>query len=216
MDSVQYHDWLIRENKETPLQACTGDEFTNEILQDWLERTLQSIDWPFEKMGEKVLEVMAGYGRNYEVLAQKFEQVEMLDGSEELSKINRHPVVKHVQYIQKFVFPLHTYDCIVGVFCLCYLSEKEIEKLLPQMEESLTILGSIVLMEPVLKVTEDNNPRKLPEQRQHMAIRSAKYYTRLFRQLQLKVVSTRRDEKKGQLLEDVMTFVLRDGTTYFD
>ena len=40
MDSVQYHDWLIRENKETPLQACTGDEFTNEILQDWLERTL--------------------------------------------------------------------------------------------------------------------------------------------------------------------------------
>ena len=65
MDSVQYHDWLIRENKETPLQACTGDEFTDEILKDWLERTLQSIDWPFEKLGEKVLELMAGYGRNY-------------------------------------------------------------------------------------------------------------------------------------------------------
>jgi len=99
MDSVQYHDWLIRENKETPLQACTGDELTDEILKDWLERTLQSIDWPFEKMGEKVLEIMAGYGRNYEVLAKKFEQVEMLDGSEELSNKNQHPVVKHVEYI---------------------------------------------------------------------------------------------------------------------
>ena len=84
------------------------------------------------------------------------------------------------------------------------------------MEESLTILGSIVLMEPVLKVSEDNNPRKLPERRQHMTIRSAKYYQRLFRSNKVKVLWTRRDEKKGQLLEDVMTFVLRDGTTYFD
>ena len=216
MDAVQYNDWLVAENKETLVQVCIGDEETNEILKDWLGRTLQEIDWPFEKKGEKVLELMAGYGRNYEVLAKKFKHVEMLDGSAQLTQKNPHPVVKHVEYVQKFEFPAETFDCVVGVFCLCYLTEREIEKLLPKMEESLTVLGYIVLVEPVLKVEEGDRDRQLPEQRQHMAIRSAKYYSRLFRNNKVKVMWTRRDEKKGQLLEDLMTFVLRDGTQYYE
>ena len=128
---------------------------------------------------------------------------------------NLNPVFKHVEYIQKFKFPGDTYDCLVDVFCLCYLSEKEIEAFLPKMEDSLTSLGYIVLMEPVLQVGEAMNERMFKEKGQHMMIRSAKYYLRLFKKNQVKVMWTRRDEKKGQLAEETMTFVLRDGTCYY-
>ena len=51
---------------------CIGNEETNQLMKDWLERTIHSIDWAFERKGNKVLEVMSGNGRNYEVLAKKF------------------------------------------------------------------------------------------------------------------------------------------------
>ena len=61
---------------------CVGTEATNSLLKQWLERTIQEIDWSFDKKGDKVLEVMAGYGRNYSVLDKKFNHIEMLDGLE--------------------------------------------------------------------------------------------------------------------------------------
>ena len=106
---------------------------------------------------------MAGIGRNYEVLARWFEQVEMLDGSQELSDKNEHPVVKYVEYIQKFKWKSNSYDAVVGVFCLCYLTDQEIEQVVLKMEESLTEFGNIVLMEPVLMSHELVDRRQFKE-----------------------------------------------------
>ena len=49
-----------------------------------------------------------------------------------------------------------------------------------------------------------------------MTIRSVKYYKNFFRKNQIKVVQTRRDPRKEALKEDIMTFVLRDGTCDFE
>ena len=38
---------------------------------------------------------MAGYGRNYPVLKDRFKHIEMLDASEEMMKANTNPVIKH-------------------------------------------------------------------------------------------------------------------------
>ena len=43
--------------------------------------TLTNLYTSKRKRGGKVLEVMAGYGRNIEVLEEKFNEIEMLDGS---------------------------------------------------------------------------------------------------------------------------------------
>ena len=123
-------------------------------MKEQLARIIQETDWPFEKKGETVLEVMAGFGRNYDVLEKKFKNIEMLDGSKELSDQNKHPVVKHVSYIQKWQWPSDMYDAVVGVFCLCYLKDSELAPVLQKMENSLNDLGYIILMEPVLKPTE--------------------------------------------------------------
>ena len=78
---------------------CIGNEETNQLMKDWLERTIHSIDWAFERKGNKVLEVMSGNGRNYEVLAKKFKLIEMLDGSEGMIANIKSQVVKHHSYI---------------------------------------------------------------------------------------------------------------------
>ena len=163
MDAVQYHDWLVKHSTQSLIQIVIGDEQTNALMKRWLEKIIQETEWQFEQKGQRVLEVMAGIGRNYEVLARWFEQVEMLDGSQELSDKNEHPVVKYVEYIQKFKWKSNSYDAVVGVFCLCYLTDQEIEQVVLKMEESLTEFGNIVLMEPVLMSHELVDRRQFKE-----------------------------------------------------
>ena len=163
MDAVQYHDWLVKHSTQSLIQIVIGDEQTNALMKRWLEKIIQETEWQFEQKGQRVLEVMAGIGRNYEVLARWFEQVEMLDGSQELSDKNEHPVVKYVEYLQKFKWQCNSYDAVVGVFCLCYLTDQEIEQVVLKMEESLTEFGNIVLMEPVLMSHELVDRRQFKE-----------------------------------------------------
>ena len=95
LDAVQYHNQLLSTNKEMPLEACVADEFTNQVTQDWLRDALISLDWPTKGRADRVLEVLAGYGRNYSVLAKMFRNIEMLDGSVEMVKRMPEGVTKH-------------------------------------------------------------------------------------------------------------------------
>ena len=140
---------------------------------------------------------MAGYGRNLPVLQKKFNNIEMLDGAEDMASGMPQNVTKHVQYIQEFNWPEQKYDCVVGVFCLSYLDEEEIDTVLNKMYLSLNHFGYIVLMEPVLQVEEDVKERQQKITEQKMTIRSVKYYKKRFQKLQIALFSGRIDEKKG-------------------
>ena len=85
-DSCQYHDYCITVKKETALQACISDEETDKITRGWLSETLTTLYGPKRRRNDKVLEVMAGYGRNVPVLQEKFNPIELLDGSKEMIK----------------------------------------------------------------------------------------------------------------------------------
>ena len=88
---------------------------------------------------------MAGYGRNDSVLAKMFRNIEMLDGSEEMVKRMPDGVTKHQQYIENFKWPDDLYDCVIGVWCLCYLKGVAVENALAGMEKSIKEIGYIIL-----------------------------------------------------------------------
>lgn len=92
---------------------------------------------------------MAGIGRNYPVLKRTFKNVEMLDASIEMNKLNKHPVIKHECYLENFTWPNEFYNGIVGVACLCYLQGKQLDEALAKMEASLAYYGFMVFLEPV-------------------------------------------------------------------
>lgn len=92
---------------------------------------------------------MAGIGRNYDVLNKRFSSIEMLDGAKGMIDRIKYPVMKHHSYIEKFDWRPQTYDCIVGVFALCYLNGLTLEETLNKMRLSLVELGYMVFMEPV-------------------------------------------------------------------
>lgn len=48
---------------------------------------------------------MAGIGRNYPVLKRKFKEIEMLDASVEMNKLNKHPVKIHECYVENYAWP---------------------------------------------------------------------------------------------------------------
>ena len=88
LHSVDYHDYLLTEFKQDPLVACVGNEATDDITKRWLEDVLCSLNWSEGSKGDKIMELMAGYGRNFPVLTKFFHLVEMLDGSKEMTKLN--------------------------------------------------------------------------------------------------------------------------------
>lgn len=49
-----------------------------------------------------MIEVMAGIGRNYDVLNKRFSSIEMLDGAKGMIDRIKYPVMKHHSYIEKF------------------------------------------------------------------------------------------------------------------
>ena len=120
-----------------------------------LLNTINSVYWNFYKKGERVLEVMSGIGRNYPVLKGKFDEIEMLEGSKLMMSDNKHDVIRHEQRIENFEWPEYKYECVVGVFCLGYLSGDDLVNALIGMRKSLKYFGRIILMEPILNETED-------------------------------------------------------------
>ena len=68
-------------------------------------------------------------------------------------------VIKHTIKIQDFKWPVDEYDCVIGVWSLCYLGYKERCDFMQKAEESLKEGGHIILFEPVLSKEEDQKER---------------------------------------------------------
>ena len=159
-----------------------------------------------------MLELMAGYGRNYPVLKKNFRHVEMLDGSAEMWEHNNHPVTKHFLKIEDFKWPVDEYDCVLGVWCLCYLSGERLLDALAGMEKSVKELGYIVLMEPVLAEDSVHETVQWDENCRDEQARKQSWYERRFKRLGIKVHSIKRYPQDGAMLFDICSFVLQDGT----
>ena len=65
--------------------------------------------------------------------------------------------------IEHFSWPLDEYDCIVGVYCLCYLKDDNLKNALAGMQRSVKKTGYIVLMEPVLLEENENDEEPFKE-----------------------------------------------------
>ena len=68
---------------------------------------------------------MAGYGGNYSVLLNFFTEIEMLEQSQDYANHMPEEVKKYVVMVQNFSWPKDRYQCIVGVWCLCYLNYED-------------------------------------------------------------------------------------------
>ena len=85
---------------------------------------------------------------------------------------------KHQKCIEKFKWPEDSYDCVVGVFCLCYLQGQNLKNALAGMERSIKETGYIVLMEPVLENSAEEKEKPFGEEGQKMMIRKRNWYER--------------------------------------
>ena len=111
----------------------------------------RDLDFDEEHPCDRILEVMAGWGRNIPVYKDYFRFIELLDGSDEMVAEMPTEVIRHKRLIQNYLWPKRRYDCILGVWCLCYLHGEDLKTILLKMKASLKSSGYILLMEPVLK-----------------------------------------------------------------
>ena len=62
-----------------------------------------------------MIELMAGFGRNYVCTKSFFKNIEMLDGSSEMTKHMSPKVIRHQCKLEEFEWPNYEkYDCILG------------------------------------------------------------------------------------------------------
>ena len=97
-----------------------------------------------------MIELMAGYGRNLDSTKNFFKNIEMLDGSSEMTKCLPRRVIRHQCKLEEFEWPNYEkYDCILGVFCLGYLTDKQILEIFSAAKRSLKAKGKLIMLEPV-------------------------------------------------------------------
>ena len=76
----------IKNGKFTALNSCIGTPEFNIIMKNRLDDLLKHIKYGRRERQDRVLELMAGVGRNHSVLKDHFRQVEMLEQSDEMYK----------------------------------------------------------------------------------------------------------------------------------
>ena len=106
---------------------------------------------------------MAGWGRNVPVYKDYFRYIELLDGSEEMVAEMPTDVIRHKRLIQDYFWPKNRYDCIMGVWSLCYLHGEDLKTVLLQMQTSVKASGFIIFMEPVLKEESQEDEQEVAE-----------------------------------------------------
>ena len=56
-----------------------------------------------------------------------FDRIEMLDGAKSMVKAMPKKVIKYHRDLDKFRWNQNFYDCILGVFCFCYIELDRID-----------------------------------------------------------------------------------------
>ena len=188
LDSSKVCEWqsmLIREGIEDLMTTAIGDAHTDELTREWLAAVFQDLGFEKEHPHDRIIEVMAGWGRNVPVYKDCFRYIELLDGSDEMVAEMPKEVIRHKRLIQDHLWPKRRYDCILGVWCLCYLHGEELKTVLLQMQSSIKASGFIVLMEPVLSEESPTDEEKIAEEEAQIRARKTRWYEWMFRQLDL-------------------------------
>ena len=66
---------------------ATGDDVTDRVTRDWLSQVFIDLNLSGRRRKERILEVMAGWGRNVPVYQNIFEHIELLDGSDGMADL---------------------------------------------------------------------------------------------------------------------------------
>ena len=117
-DSSKVCEWqsmLIREGIEDLMTTAIGDHHTDELTRKWLTAVFRDLGFDKEHPHNRILEVMAGWGRNVPVYKDCFRFIELLDGSDEMVAEMPADIIRHKRLIQDYFWPKSRYDCILGV-----------------------------------------------------------------------------------------------------
>ena len=111
--------------------------------------------------------------------------------------------------MMSYCWPNEKFDCVVGVWSLSSVKLEQVENLLVKIDQSMKVLGHLVLIEPVLDKSEKQQERvALDGQEQHM-VRSEKTYRRFFRNCQYTLMDSQRFWWSTFYTEYQMLFVLK-------
>ena len=106
----------------------------------------------------------------------------MLEQSATAAAFIDKQVKTHVQRIQDYEWPVEEYECIVGVWSLCYLGYKDRCHFINMAINALKEGGHIVLFEPTLAKDEPQIERPHSNPEQQMIVRSRDSYVHLFQE----------------------------------
>lgn len=140
-----------------------------------------------------VLELMAGCGRNMDLLSEYFSQVEMLERNESMIKaiknLDRKPRAIYEQDVKNFNWgqKAQTYDCIFCIWGLGYLNRDENIQMLAGIKKALKPKGSIIFFESVLQCRETQE-RFFDTLEQQNLVRSMEYYKQLITKAGLRLI----------------------------
>ena len=153
---------LTEEKNGSPFKASVGDKETDQYMKAKLKELLNIACKSSNVKQDRVLEIMAGCGRNYSVLKEYFHNIEMLDCTPKMVEKHNKSVDSYCASVQDFDWPWDKYNCIVGCWALCYLDINEREILRGDIDTALNDSGVYIMIEPVMRVDESDDWRFNP------------------------------------------------------
>ena len=197
---VYYEDELDNNPDSSAFVYSTLNQSFHRTLTRDLDKVLKSCQF---KTKGTVLELMAGCGRNMDLLSTYFEKVEMLDRNESMIKAIKNlgckPWAVYEQDVKDFEWDQRpqTYDGIVCIWGLGYLSRADNVLMLKGIKRALKPKGSIIFFESVLPLgeTEDRFHDTIEQQN---VVRRLGYYNELFTHAGLRLF----EEKRYQAWDD--------------
>ena len=133
----QHYSKIISTGQETPYTASIDNPEFDRVMQNRLRYILDKFKIKENGKRDRVLEIMAGCGRNAQLLKQYFWKISMLDAvKENVESCPRYVEGFHMK-VQEFNFVEHRYDCILGVWTLCYLNFADRKEVLENIYRSI-------------------------------------------------------------------------------
>ena len=142
---------------------------------------LKALQFERNKKADRVLELMAGCGRNYDVFNRFFKNIEMIEQSPKMTKFFNEKIRKHQVKVQEFNWPYKYYDNITCIWGFCYLDNDEQVNLLRNMDQALKDGAHAIIFEPILSAEEEQKTRIHVIEKQQMAIRPVALYDTFFK-----------------------------------